>query len=334
MKPSLAIFAVSLAALSNCSEPTLSAFGEVARAEGETLTTPPSTTGQELLQSGADTGTGDAGIAAPMFGTDAQDYASILNHSAHALADVGGVFRLQSDDDAVLHVARGTLNPSTQHLEMRIGSRTFIDENGFNESGLAFDASGVFLTLFESQPNTRFAVLYGAQDGSNRTDLTGVGVIGVLTRVEDLPMSGTASYSGHADLGVRSSGASAFAAEGSFNASVNFKGATASIVARVQSAEHPVTGQAISNPVYDTYLVENMQISGSRLRGGDAALFKDGAQVSPIGAISGSNHQGSLFGAVDLPDGTRKPAEIGGGSILKGDSGTAYLTYLGRIIGD
>ena len=165
------------------------------------------------------------------------------------------------------------------------------------------------------------------QGADNRTVL---GVFGIPTRAEDLPSSGTATYTGEAVLayanlnGIRfvhsSTGRSVIEADFA-NGTVDINSKYTTIT---DSNDNPV-----AVPVFDEIDHTGMVISGGTFTGGTSQFKSNGTNVDPVGANAVTLARGAFFGGERIGVNTR-PAETAGIVVKEGDDGSVINLFIGK----
>ena len=177
---------------------------------------------------------------------------------------------------------------------------------------------------------TRYYINPDEDSSTSVSDYDTMGVIGVVTNSDDVPTSGTATYTGDAEGGYLTTGASsATAITGDMTASADFGNDTVNVTVS------NITTSDGSDELFDTVSATDLALSDGARQGfyagasSDITYSKDGSEVD-ITDFTGDNSEryasGSFYG-LDSSDGN--PAEIGGVITETGDDGEVAIIYTG-----
>lgn len=181
---------------------------------------------------------------------------------------------------------------------------------------------GGLITIFDGP--TDYVARYEAQPQNSDPFF---GVIGVPTRVTDLPSPGVATYTGVASSQIQIiDGSAVYDLTGTTNASVDFGAGNVDITLS-DLAGTRTDGVSAATSVNDVAVIriEDAGLSGSTFSGGSAVF--DSSQISTV--LSGTevvNTSGGLFG----PNGD----ELGGVLLIDDTSGAGTLLIQGTFTAD
>lgn len=248
-------------------------------------------------------------------------YAAFLSNSAGEPVPVAGVFRLQSDNEAALYSTYGTRDPLTGVLSFRVGGYQYTSQGDFDESGALSDLRGIVLTLVSGTQGAEYSTFYSAHSERSSFSETGFGVIGTPTAETDMPLAGEAVFYGSAILGIIGSATQNFESNGTVVARADFTNSAVSVDVAVPDAD--------ANIAFDRFEVLQMTVQDTRFSGGVLSISRNGSPVAPVGTVSEAVTQGQFFGGYYNASGQVTPAEVGGGSVVRGQSGIVHVTFQG-----
>ena len=217
----------------------------------------------------------------------------------------------------------GSVNRATNAVALNDGTYPFLDANGFDAggglsnplgSGLRLDSHGT--NLFTNSYAYVLPIQYHYTVGGVTSSY--VGTVGIETRGTDIPIGGTAHYTGEAFGTV-------VPAVGITNAMV---GGTSVVDVNFTTSQVNVTMgfNAPTSPV-DAIAGTGMQIVGTSFSGGTWRTYKNGAVVNVTGLGPRPSSIGDFYGYDSARNG---PAEVAGVVLMKGGSATVYGMYLAK----
>lgn len=246
---------------------------------------------------------------------------------ADVTSTLGGVaLKLRENPETVsLSASSGTLKHDTGATTIDDGTYTLVDKDGPTAGGLLTDGISVMIVTPAQgfSNNYDYVRVYnqGYLDGATPYSVTGV--YGVVTRSNDMPSSGSATYTGEAE-GTFSDGTTQFDLDdGTSNVTANFSTGTVNVTMDGFKAVNRTTG-ASADVGFDGVSITNMRTSGNRFSGGTIATLKDGTRVQIVGTRQQQSALGRFFGL----DRSKAPDEVGGIGYLKGADGSVSTIFL------
>lgn len=149
------------------------------------------------------------------------------------------------------------------------------------------------------------------RDRNSPVAATTTGVAGLVTNASDVPVNGSATYTGKAILAYAAPRGSALETFGDATVDADFT---------ANKANLKVTGLNSTVAVHELR-VNNMKISGNGFSGGTAQTFQNGRENTSraLGTLAPSRTEGAFFGR----DATNTiPDEVGGVVLESGTRGT------------
>ncbi len=269
-----------------------------------------------------------SGHAAQSYETMASTAAvtSALGGSGFQLEYVGGIYAGRN-----VRSSTGSLTHDTGRLEIDDGTYLFVDADGVDGSGNTSDgsATGSFYNLNTSASAhvydyvTMETLVYGS--GTNTYDRTGV--LGIVTNAADLPVDGSATYTGDATLSSRALTAGSSTPRisvGRAVSTVNVDFAAGLVDIDISNFQrYTENGRSVSaaSALIDQVTGTGMVINGAHFTGGAWVTFKGGVAVDLVGASATTTSDGTFFGydpSISAPD------EVGGVFLVQ--NGTGYVS--------
>ncbi len=224
----------------------------------------------------------------------------------------------------------GSVRHNTGEISIFDGTYLLVDPNGFDISGVATDGveAGIRLDAAGTGLFTRtydyvipFEYAYSAGAGV----VVPVGTAGIVTRGADMPVSGTAQYTGEAYAQVISAGgATDFAlSRGISIVDVNFRAGSVDVTMGFFGSVNAY-GSASVAPI-DALSGQNMTIVGASFVGGTWVTLKNGAMVNYTGSGTTTAAGGDFYGydaSISAPD------EVGGVIMMDGASGKIFGIFI------
>ena len=222
-----------------------------------------------------------------------------------------------------INLARGTIGPDGRSLDFSDTVFTFQDPDGQNSAQEFSDGT---LTMIVDQADYQFSARYAIEDGANAT----AGVFGIATSAADMPMSGTATFSGFGEVTEIYPS--------------NFPDTAPRIINHTASSEVDVncaTGKVnaalqVDEPVIqlgsqiDRLSARGMSLNGSLFSGTNVKMFKNGERVRPTGTSADNDASGQFFGAKRDSSDTLTPAEVGGVIVSSSQDGLVFGTFIAK----
>lgn len=253
-----------------------------------------------------------------------------LDSSADVTSDLAGSAVRTNGGNATLSVTSvtGTLKHDTGATTLNDGTFTLTDPDGAQNNVLSDGSGGTstrgalgFTGTYESVVDYRTTYTQGG------TTFDSIGVGGVVTRTQDMPSSGTATYTGEA-VGTLVTGTQGFdLRSGTSTVTARFGSGTSGTV-DVTMNGFTVRDQAsgaTNNAPLDTVAVNGMTISGNGFSGGTLETSLNGSPVNVTGTNTSHLAQGNFFG---FETGPSEPDEVGGSLLVRGDSGRVVTTFI------
>lgn len=296
--------------------------------------------------SGCTTTTGPAATGPTAGGPSShtpQNYET-LTSTAATTSVLGGsaiLARVDMSTEALLGATAAATTGSTTHstgsITLNDGTYLFIDADGPDALGGLADGQGAtgelgtqtFLTdLGTYDYVTPYRVSY--MSGGER--IVSVGVAGMITESSDMPIAGSASYSGAAAAQLLNNDTANYANDlfldnGISTVSVDFSAGTADVTLGsfadiTDGNANPLTA---ATAVFDELLGTGLLISGSHFTGGSWVTVSQGVVVNVVGAGETAISDGTFFGydpSISAPD------EVGGVVFIDGGTATVFGVYL------
>jgi len=155
-------------------------------------------------------------------------------------------------------------------------------------------------------------------------------VFGNATSAADMPMSGTATFSGFGEVteiypsNFPDTAPRIINHTASSEVDVNF--ATGKVNAAVQVDEPVIQlGSQI-----DRLSARGMSLNGSLFSGTNVKMFKNGERVRPTGTSADNDASGQFFGAKRESSDTLTPAEVGGVIVSSSQDGLVFGTFIAK----
>ncbi|MGV6839846.1 MAG: transferrin-binding protein-like solute binding protein [Planktomarina sp.] len=214
----------------------------------------------------------------------------------------------------------GALDQSTGTLTVSQGPYAFVSNaNAYTPTGLISDSAGATLLANAGMgANYEYLVVYNGTFTDGGVNYDTVGVLGPVTATADVRTSGTATYSGSANLSVvTQNGFSRLYTDGTTSISVNFATSNADMTLNNFTITNR-SGQATNSSEFDTLSINGMAISGSNMSGGTFAFTQSGQQVDIVGTNTSETVHGTFYGYDEV---NNIPDEVGGIVLVSGDTG-------------
>ena len=222
-----------------------------------------------------------------------------------------------------INLANGTIGPDGRSLDFSDTVFTLQDPDGQNSAQEFSDGT---LTMIVDQADYQFSARYAIEDGKNAT----AGVFGIATSAADMPMSGTASFSGFGEVteiypsNFPDTAPRIINHTASSEVDVNF--ATGKVNAAVQVDEPVIQlGSQI-----DRLSARGMSLNGSLFSGTNVKMFKNGERVRPTGTSADNDASGQFFGAKRDSSDALTPAEVGGVIVSSSQDGLVFGTFIAK----
>ena len=258
---------------------------------------------------------------------------SALEGSEIQLEYVGGIFSGRN-----VRPSTGSMTHDTGRLEIDDGTYLFVDADGADASGSIVSGTDVG-SLYQLDKSASahvydYVTIVGLDSyGSGTNTYASYGVLGVVTNAADLPIAGSASYTGDAKISTRDFATGATISSISVGAAdstidVDFAAGLVSVdisnFQKIYQNGRTATGAAAA---IDHLKGTGMVISGAHFTGGSWVTFKNGVAVDLVGASATTTSDGTFFGydsSISAPD------EVGGVVLVQ--NGSTYLS--GIYVGD
>lgn len=265
-----------------------------------------------LVASGGGSGGGDGGYQA--FNSTA-DVTSILGGQTLQTNGTNG--------QVLISNVTGTLKHKSGALSIKNGGYTLDDNDGFDANNIATD--GKSSLVFQPSNDFKYVVYFEQNFTRDNVNYDVEGVMGVTTKADDIPNSGSAHFAGNASAVVISTAGGFDLTNGNSSIDANF--ATGKVNVELNNftiSNH--TGSNNAAPI-DSIKVSDMTISGNKFSGGTLETFKSGTTVNVTGANSVSGKTGNFFGYNTT---TSTPAEAAGVLTQYGDDGSVSAKFMAK----
>ena len=256
------------------------------------------------------------------------NYEPLFGSDATSLSPLSGSVVTARQNAAQVRGVTGRLRHGGGKLVVDDGLFKFADNDGFDANGEA-ENEGVVLRLVNPGGRYDHASLYSMQYSVDGQAYSAVDAIGVATRIEDMPMTGTARYTGDAVYAYTNQAGTGFGGLGTYDARVDFAGGTVDSVVTVSTAQNPFTRADVANPEFDRIDMRGLEIDGTAYFGTNMQLVSDNSVVQLTGANTTAQVEGHFYGAARDSTGRIIPDEIAGEALLQGDEGNVILSFIG-----
>lgn len=255
-------------------------------------------------------------------------YDPLLGSDTNNLSFLSGSVVTARQSSAQVRRVSGRVRHGGGKLVVDDGLFKFADDDGFDSDGEA-ENEGVVLRLVNPGGRYEYAPLYSMEYTVDGESCSAVGAIGVATRLEDMPTSGTARYTGDAVYAYTNQSGTGFGGLGSYDASVDFERATLESVVTIRTAQNPFTRENVTNPDFDRIDMRGLEINGTAYSGTNMQLIANNRVVQLTGANSTAQVEGQFYGATADSQDRIIPDEIAGEALLQGDDGNVVLSFIG-----
>ncbi len=254
-------------------------------------------------------GGGDGGTAPPAGGPSYET----LTSTAPLTSRLGGAALRWNMTTGVREIVTtlGTVFHETGRTFSTDATYFFTDPDGFDASGTLEDGNGSVASTDALTGGRDYAASYTHTFTHQGEGYMSVGVSGIITESEDVPMTGRAIYRGEAIGGFGDAGGVNSFNRGTSEVTADFAAGTVDVTMTGFRTESGASNRASR---IDTIQVTGMTIQENRFSGGDLRLTLNGASVDPVPNPRPHQAQGVFYGH----DGTA-PDEVGGAVLLRGD---------------
>lgn len=256
------------------------------------------------------------------------NYDPLLGSDTNNLSFLSGSVVTARQNSAQVRRVSGRVRHGGGKLVVDDGLFKFADDNGFDSNGEA-ENEGVVFRLVNPGGRYEYASLYSMEYIVDGETYSAVRAIGVATRLEDMPTSGTARYTGDAVYAYTNQSGTGFGGLGSYDASVNFESGTLDSVVTVNTAQNPFTRENIANPDFDRIDMRDLEINGTAYSGTNMQLISNNRVVPLTGANTTAQVEGQFYGAAADSQDRIIPDEVAGEALLQGDDGNVVLSFIG-----
>ncbi len=216
---------------------------------------------------------------------------------------------------------RGTLNRSTGAVDLGSLSGT-VSSSDANGTYVTLAVGGQLAVVYGTG-SEQYVAFYSAQP-TNGDDAT-LGIVGVPSDATKLPTTGSASYSGEAQVGITDGNSAFYTLTGTSSSTVNFGSKTVDTTLSALSGTKTDSGGVQTHPNN----VVDVSINGAKLvndtfSGGTASITNSTLSVNSLSGSQVVTNSGNLYG----PGG----AEIGGVFVIN-DPASGSLLLQGSYLG-
>ena len=259
--------------------------------------------------------------------TDVPVYESFGSDASVTSELAGPVLRSSASGNEVI-AASGTLRHDTGRIVLDLGNYVLDDPDGFGDrdgDGLAELSDGtVTIEVIPGFEDFDFVRFFG--DGEYTTGGTRYlvnGIFGIATAAADMPLSGTATYSGPVAAILVPTGGGEVEQSGTTLATVDF-GGTLDLRMTFDDTAVDGVGTPVA-PALDEIAIRRMGIAGNSFSGGTITVDFDDGAGDPVGTVRSQRAEGRFFGY----DAARRiPDEIGGVVIVEGAGATIAAGFV------
>lgn len=253
-----------------------------------------------------------------------KDFDSIFGTSAVE----GDAIDDNTTDNLISYVTvSGSINHRTGRVEI-IGPYNMVDADGFDPSDQATDGTQI-LKLLAYSNDYDHARAYTATRTVGGKSFRTFGVLGIPTRSENLPISGTATYSGHSDVLYENiPGTYTHSSVGTVQIDADFGNGSVDVTSTFADVRDASLNTPVADPDFDEIRLRGMTITAGQFNGGTYELLKNGTTVDPVGAGAFHNTNGRFYGG-EAVDSSTRPAEAGGVFSVHGADANIYNTFVG-----
>ncbi len=256
------------------------------------------------------------------------DYKTLTSTANNGTSTLGGtaVRYNTTANTVIVNNLSGSADYVTGSVTVDDGTYSLTDSNGVNDIINNSKITDGTSTITEDPGTSTYDyVTYFRQTySSGGNNYSVVGQVGIVTATNDVPTSGSASYSGEAwGRYVPSGGSLVKLNSGTSSVQANFSAgtvdATLSNFTAYDGSNNPTTS------LIDTIKLTGMQISGNTFGGGAIQTSNGGSTVDLVGA-NASGYLGGNFYGYDTTNNI--PDEIGASMVQSGDSGFITADFI------
>ncbi len=250
-----------------------------------------------------------------------------LASTASATSTLGGVaLKLRPIPTATtLSASSGTLDHESGATTINDGTYTLIDPDGYTQNGLLTDGVS---TLFSTPAqgftgNYDYARVYSHAYFVNTVPFVTTGVYGVVTREEDMPSTGTATYTGEAQASYFNTTSNFDLSDGTSEIKADFAAGTVDVTTDKFDITNRETGVS-ANVGFNAVKITGMTVFGNQFSGGTITTELNGRKVEIVTDRAQESALGRFFGLTT----SGRPDEAGGIGYLRGNDGSLTTIFL------
>ena len=258
----------------------------------------------------------------------------VLEGTALQLQNAGAPYSPTPVGATAMVALSGSVADGSNETAISDGTYLLVDADGFDENGVLTDGT-VYAVALDGPEGETFTgsyeyvvpVAYTYQNGSSTNSV--LGNIGIMAAAADMPIAGTAQYTGDAYARVESSDAQTeFLLYGGLSIiDVDFAAGTVDVTMGL-FASVDLYAPTVIAPI-DTISGTGMSIIGASFAGGTWVTLKNGVVVNFTGPSTTGAASGDFYGYNPV---TAAPDEIGGVILMEGDSGLVYGIYTANLM--
>lgn len=252
------------------------------------------------------------------------EYATLSSNASIRSVLIGNALRQGGEaQENMLVSISGSMRHASGRIAVTDGQISLIDNDGFDGDGLILDSES-YLLIDRGLGDHEYSLAYQQSYEWNGETYDSVGVIGIGTLPEDIPVSGTAQYTGPATgLIIVSEGAYDLL-NGTSNFEVDFSTSEIGLeLTNFEGRDH-FTGGPVALPI-DLIRVSGITIEQNTWGGGGISTFQGATSIDLVGSNPTSNTGGAFFG---FEGSNGQPAEVGGVFVLEGEDGFVTGSFI------
>ena len=242
---------------------------------------------------------------------------------------------ITSDDrSGSVGVIGGTFTHDTGGINLVDGTFLFVDPNGPESDGYILDGGNDGYIGNQISGSYDYVFQFDVCCGPDPTYNSHLGVAGISTAAADMPVAGSASYTGEASARIyhlyptlASGGSFHFFDNGVSQIDVDFASGSASVSMTNFANISDSVGSVLTSATapFDQIQGSGLVIQGSHMVGGNWVTMSGGAVVNVVGANPVTSADGTFFGydpSISAPD------EVGGVIFIGGSDSNVTGIYV------
>lgn len=250
-----------------------------------------------------------------------------LDANVEAVSTLGGAALKISPTRSLaqLDASSGRLNHDTGAIELDDGTYVLRDPDGASGGKVLTDSTSLLIKASDED----FSKAYSYVQPYTQSYIAGtvpyvvVGLYGVVTQPQDMPLRGTARYVGEADASYSDNGTAYDLDGGRSVIEADFGSGSVDVALNRFTVTERDTG-ARGSIGFDAIEIDGMRITGNQFKNGRLRTKLGGRTVQVLGTVRQAEALGRFFGPVT----SGSPAEVGGVAFLRGDDGSITAVFV------